>query len=108
MNSVLAAWTRAEIAAADGLWVPGPAQTLRFAELPPPTDEDVAALTHKIARRLTKVARRLTKVALRCLAAHEDEWHDPDDEQAARRSDNVVSAVASAQTCRRAAGSRAA
>jgi Putative transposase len=61
----------------DGLWVPGRAHTMTFAELPPPTDEDVATLTHKIARRLTKVARRY-------LAEHEDEWYDPDDEQAAR------------------------
>jgi len=61
----------------DGLWVPGQAQTMRFAELPPPTDEDVAALTHKVARRLTKIARRY-------LAEREDEWYDPDDEQAAR------------------------
>jgi len=61
----------------DGLWVPGQAQTMTFAELPPPTDEDVAALTHKVARRLTKVARRY-------LAEREDEWHDLDDEQAAR------------------------
>jgi len=61
----------------DGLWVPGQAQTMTFAELPPPTDEDVAALTHKVARRLTKVARRY-------FADREDEWHDPDDEQAAR------------------------
>jgi len=50
---------------------------MTFTELPPPTDEDVAALTHKVARRLTKVARRY-------LADRQDEWHDPDDEQAAR------------------------
>jgi hypothetical protein len=50
---------------------------MTFAELPPPTNEDVAALTHKVARRLTKVARRY-------LADREDEWYEPDDEQAAR------------------------
>jgi hypothetical protein len=63
----------------DGLWVPGQPQPqpMTFAELPPPTDEDVAALTLKIARRLTKVARRY-------LALRDDEWHEPDDEQAAR------------------------
>lgn len=61
----------------DGLWVPGSAHTMTFAELPPPTDEDVASLTHKIARRLTKNARRY-------LADRQDEWYDPDDEQAAR------------------------
>ena len=61
----------------DGLWVPGRAHTMTFAELPPPTDEDVASLTHK-------VARRLTKVAVRYLADQQDEWYGPDDEQAAR------------------------
>ena len=55
-----------------------------FTELPPPTDDDVATITHKVARRLTKVARRLTKVARRYLTDREDEWYDPDDEQATR------------------------
>jgi hypothetical protein len=62
----------------DGLWLPSSAGgVMRFAELAPPTDEDVAELTFKIARRLTKVARSY-------LAEREAEWCDPDDETAAR------------------------
>ena len=76
-GSALQLTPHGHLLAPDGLWVDGPAQTLRFAELPPPTDEDVATLSHKIARRLAKVA-------LRYLADHEDEWYDPDDEQATR------------------------
>jgi hypothetical protein len=56
---------------------------MTFAQLPPPTDEDVVALTRKVARRLTRVAQRY-------LGDDDDDdadcaqWHDPDDEQAAR------------------------
>jgi len=61
----------------DGLWIPGPGDVMGFAELAPPTDEDVAHLAYKVARRLTKVARRH-------LAERETEYYDPDDETAAR------------------------
>jgi hypothetical protein len=45
----------------DGLFVPGPGETLEFVELPPPTPEEVEALALKIARRLTR--RIETRVA---------------------------------------------
>jgi hypothetical protein len=42
----------------DGLFVPADEGLLTFIPLPPPTDEDVAALALKIARRLTTVIER--------------------------------------------------
>jgi hypothetical protein len=42
----------------DGLFVPADDGLLTFVPLPPPTDEDVAALALKIARRLTAVVER--------------------------------------------------
>jgi hypothetical protein len=43
--------------------------------LDPPSYDDVARLTHRVVRRLTKVASRY-------LAEREDEYFDPDDDQA--------------------------
>jgi len=48
---------------------------LVFVPLPPPTDDDVARLAHRIARRLTKLVTRY-------LAERDEEYTDPDDEQA--------------------------
>jgi len=59
----------------DGLFVPDPAGNLSFTPLDPPSDDDVARLTHRVVRRLTKLASRY-------LAEREDEYTDPDDEQA--------------------------
>lgn len=41
----------------DGLFVPGTAQRLVFAPLPPPTDEDITYLTARLASRLSAIAR---------------------------------------------------
>jgi hypothetical protein len=42
----------------DGLFVPNGSDKLLFVELPAPSDEDVALLTHRVARRLTAIAHR--------------------------------------------------
>jgi hypothetical protein len=42
----------------DGLFVPAADDTVEFARLPPPTDDDIVHLTEKIARRLGAIARR--------------------------------------------------
>lgn len=49
---------------------------LVFVPLPPPTDDDIARLAHRIARRLSKLATRY-------LVERDEEYIDPDDEQAA-------------------------
>jgi len=59
----------------DGLFVPSSAGTLSFTPLEPPSGEDVARLGRRVFRRLTKIATRY-------LAHSEDEYLDPDDEQA--------------------------
>jgi hypothetical protein len=63
----------------DGLFVPGPDDTVTFARLPPPTDADIVRLTEKVARRLGEIARRR-------LARDDDAEPDPDQ--------NMVRAVA--------------
>ena len=66
----------------DGLFVPPPSGTgpLAFVPLPPPTDEEIALLTQRIARRLTALARRT-------LGEDGDEFLDDDEEQAVLRHD---------------------
>jgi len=59
----------------DGLFVPNSAGSLSFVPLEPPSGEDVARLGRRVFRRLTKIASRY-------LAQREDEYLDPDDEQA--------------------------
>ena len=74
----------------DGLFVPtsepsGPGP-LAFVPLPPPTDEEVALLTKRIARRLTALARRT-------LGEEGEQLVDDDEEHAVLRHD-VASALA--------------
>jgi len=66
----------------DGLFVPPPAGTgpLTFVRLPSPTDEEIALLTQRIARRLTALARRT-------LGEDGEELGDDDEEQAVLRHD---------------------
>ena len=59
----------------DGLFVPTAAGNLSFVPLEPPSGEDVARLGRRVFRRLTKIATRY-------LAKRQDEYTDPDDEQA--------------------------
>ena len=59
----------------DGLFVLTSAGDLCFVPLEPPSGEDVARLGRRIFRRLTKIATRY-------LAQSEDDYLDPDDEQA--------------------------
>jgi len=42
----------------DGLFVPGPDDSVTFERLPAPTDDDILRLTEKLARRLGEIARR--------------------------------------------------
>ena len=58
-----------------GLFVPNSAGTLSSIPLEPPSNDDVARLGRRVFRRLTKIASRY-------LAHHQDEYIDPDDEQA--------------------------
>ena len=59
----------------DGLFVLTSAGDLCFVPLEPPSGEDVARLGRRVFRRLTKIATRY-------LAQCEDDYLDPDDEQA--------------------------
>jgi len=59
----------------DGLYVPNSAGTLSFVPTEPPSGEDVARLGRRVFRRLTKIATRY-------LAQRQDDYMDPDDEQA--------------------------
>jgi hypothetical protein len=59
----------------DGLYVPTAAGDLSFVPLEPPSGQDVARLGRRVFRRLTKIATRY-------LAKRQDEYIDPDDEQA--------------------------
>ena len=67
---------------ADGLFVPPPSGTgpLSFYPLPPPSDEEVALLTTRIARRLTNLARRV-------LGEDGEDFADEDEAQAVLRHD---------------------
>ena len=58
-----------------GVLVPGPDGRLTAVDLPPPTDEDIARLTRRIARRLVKTAKRY-------LSLEDDVPLDADDERA--------------------------
>ena len=72
----------AHCAVPDGLFVPPASGTgsLTFVPLPPPTDEEVALLTQRIARRLTDLAQRI-------LGEDGDDFDDQDEEQAVLRRD---------------------
>ena len=61
----------------DGLFVPGeePDGELRFVPLPPPTDDDIAALTTRIAQRLLPLVRRQLEWAEQQQADADDEQH---------------------------------
>ncbi len=59
----------------DGLFVPTSAGDLSFVPLEPPSGQDVARLGRRVFRRLTKIVTRY-------LAKRQDEYTDPDDEQA--------------------------
>ncbi|MBC8426284.1 transposase [bacterium] len=66
----------------DGLFVQDPdgANVLAFVRLPPPSDEEVALLTRRIARRLTAIARRI-------LGEDGENFVDDEEDEAAVRDD---------------------